>query len=157
MSFFSTAHERLLRKFILHEVDFILIGGHAAVYHGVRRTTSDIDILVRPTLENGKKILDAFKDLQLEVSDIEPADFEKDQVFTFGLEPDAVDILTFSKGVPIDEAFKNAVQVKLDNLRIRIIDIRDLIKNKENLNRPSEKGLVDQQDILALKRILKSQ
>lgn len=157
MSFFSTAHERLLRKFILHEVDFILIGGHAAVYHGVRRTTSDIDILVRPTLENGKKILDAFKDLQLEVSDIEPADFEKDQVFTFGLEPDAVDILTFSKGVPIDEAFKNAVQVKLDNLRIRIIDILDLIKNKENLNRPSEKGLVDQQDILALKRILKSQ
>lgn len=157
MSFFSTAHERLLRKFILHEVDFILIGGHAAVYHGVRRTTSDIDILVRPTLENGKKILDAFKDLQLEVFDIEPADFEKDQVFTFGLEPDAVDILTFSKGVPIDEAFKNAVQVKLDNLRIRIIDIRDLIKNKENLNRPSEKGLVDQQDILALKRILKSQ
>lgn len=157
MSFFSTAHERLLRKFILHDVDFILIGGHAAVYHGVRRTTSDIDILVRPTLENAKKILDAFKDLQLEVSDIEPADFEKDQVFTFGLEPDAVDILTFSKGVPIDEAFKNAVQVKLDNLRIRIIDIRDLIKNKENLNRPSEKGLVDQQDILALKRILKSQ
>lgn len=28
MSFFSKVHERILRKFILHQVDFVLIGGH---------------------------------------------------------------------------------------------------------------------------------
>ena len=52
MSFFSTSHEKLIRKFIKHEVDFVLIGGHAVVFYGVRRTTSDIDILIHPTLEN---------------------------------------------------------------------------------------------------------
>jgi hypothetical protein len=156
MGFFGKIHERILRKFIFQDVDFVLIGGHAAVFYGVRRTTADIDILVRPTLENGTRIVRAFKDLKLGVEDIQPSDFMKEQVFTFGMEPDAVDILTFSRGVSIDDIFLNATHARIDNLRIKIIDINDLLKNKETLNRQNEKGLVDQQDILALKRILKS-
>ena len=156
MSFFGRAHERLLRKFILRGVDFVLMGGHAVVFYGVRRTTSDIDILVRPTMDNGKRILSAFKDLKLEVAGIHPEDFEKDQVFTFGMEPDAVDIMNFSRGVLLEDIFENAGSKKIDDLKIRIIDIRDLLKNKESLNRKGEKSLTDQQDILALRRILKT-
>ena len=156
MSFFGKIHERILRKFLLHDVDFVLIGGHAVVFYGVRRTTADIDILVRPTHENGVKILKAFKDLKLETEDIRAEDFTSDQVFTFGMEPDAVDILTFSKGVPLAKVFANAIEAKIDNMAIKIIDIRDLLTNKESINRSNEKGLVDRQDILALRRILKS-
>lgn len=155
MSFFSRVHERVLRKFIVNNVDFVLIGGHASIIHGVRRTTSDLDILVRPTLENGQRIIKAFKSLGIDCSNIFPEDFLKDQVFSFGMEPDAVDILNFSKGVSLIAIFDNAVIRKIDDLRLRIIDIRSLIKNKSNLERESEKNLVDQQDILALKRILK--
>lgn len=155
MSFFSKVHERILRKFILHQVDFVLIGGHAVVFYGVRRTTADIDILVRPTSENGKRIMSAFKDLKLVIEDIVPEDFTRENVFTFGTEPDAVDILTFSRGVLLDKIFENSITKKIDDLKIKIIDIRDLLKNKENINRSSEKNLVDQQDILALRRILK--
>jgi hypothetical protein len=156
MSFFSKIHERLLRKFIINGVDFVLIGGHASVFYGVRRTTSDIDVLVRPTLENGNRILKAFKDLKLEITGIRASDFTTEQVFTFGMEPDAVDILTFSIGVSLDDIFENATKAKIDDLTIRIIDMKDLLRNKERLNRSAEKGLVDQQDILALRRILKS-
>jgi hypothetical protein len=154
MSFFSKVHELILRKFLLHDVDFVLIGGHAVVFYGVRRTTADIDILVRPTLEN--KILKAFKSLKLETEEIQAIDFTSDQVFTFGAEPDAVDILTFSKGVSLDEVFENAIRAKIDDLVISIIDIRDLLKNKEQIRLSTEKNLVDQQDILALRRILKA-
>lgn len=156
MNFFSKVHERILRKFIFHDVDFVLMGGHAAIFYGVRRTTSDIDILVRPSLENGTRILRAFKDLKLETESIEAADFISDEVFTFGMEPDAVDILTVSRGVTVEEIFENATKARIDDLYVRIIDIEDLLKNKENLNRSTEKNLVDQQDILALRRILKS-
>ena len=155
MSFFSKNHERILRKFIHHGVEFVLIGGHAVVYYGVRRTTADIDILVRPTIENGEKLLKAFKSLELEVEDIEANDFAKNQVFSFGMEPDAVDIINFSVGVTVDNIFRNAVQGRIDDLVFKIIDIRDLLKNKEALQRPPERNLVDQQDILALRRILK--
>lgn len=64
MSFLGKVHERILRKFLYHGVQFVLVGGHAAVFYGVRRTTSDIDILVWPSKENGTKILNAFKDLR---------------------------------------------------------------------------------------------
>jgi hypothetical protein len=156
MIFFSKVHERILRKFLVHGVDFVLIGGHAAVFYGVRRTTSDMDIMVRPTLENGARIITAFKDLELDMEDIQPSDFTSNQMFTFGMEPDAVDLLTFSRGVSLEDIFDNAVQARIDKLTIKIIDINDLLKNKEELSRSDERGLVDQQDILALKRILKS-
>jgi len=156
MSFFSKVHERVLRKFIYYNVEFVLMGGHAVVYYGVRRTTSDIDILVRPTLLNGEKILKAFKSLKLRTEDIAASDFTREQVFSFGMEPDSVDILTFSRGVLIDDIFENAVSTKIDDLSIRIIEITDLLKNKESIGRSDEKALVDQQDVLALRRILKS-
>ena len=71
------------------------------------------------------------------------------------MESDAVDIWTFSKCVPLAVLFQNAIKTKIDDHTLKIIDIRDLLKNKENIRRPEEKGLVDQQDVLALRRILK--
>ncbi|HEY0653403.1 MAG TPA: hypothetical protein VGD65_09755 [Chryseosolibacter sp.] len=133
-----------------------MIGGHAAIYHGVRRTTSDLDILVRPTEENGERIMRALKSLGLDITDIKSSDFVQQQVFSFGLEPDRVDILNFSKGILIDDIFNHAKPIKIDNLIMKIIDIRDLLKNKENLQREGVKNLVDQQDILVLRDILKS-
>jgi len=155
MSFFGKNHERILKKFLAHEVEFVLLGGHAAVFYGVRRTTSDIDILIKPTRSNGERIVRALKSLQLDISEISAADFATQNVFSFGMEPEAVDILTYTKGVDVEAVFKNARYHRIDDLRLRIIDLRDLLKNKENLNRKDEKGLVDQQDILALRRILK--
>ncbi len=87
MSFFSKTHERLLRKFLAYDVDFVLMGGHAAVYYGVRRPTADIDILVRPTIENGRRVIRAFKTLRLDTNGISAEDFAVNNVFTFGLEP----------------------------------------------------------------------
>lgn len=155
MSFFSRVHERVLRKFVANSVDFVLIGGHASIIHGVRRTTSDLDILVRPTQENGQRVVRAFQNLGVDCKNIHAEDFLVEQVFSFGMEPDAVDILNFSKGISLEDIFENAVTRKIDDLRIKVIDIRDLITNKEKIGWDSEKGLVDQQDILALKRILK--
>jgi hypothetical protein len=156
MSFFSRIHERLLRKLLANNVDFVLIGGHAAIYHGVRRTTSDLDILVRPTEENGMRVLRALKDLKLDIDALNTKDFIVDQVFSFGLEPDRVDILNFSRGVLLEDIFTHARATRIDDLVFKIIDIRDLLTNKENLARSGVKHLVDQQDILALKEILKS-
>jgi hypothetical protein len=131
------------------------MGGHAVVFYGVRRTTSDIDILVQPTIANGERILKAFKSLKLDITEISAEDFATQNVFTFGMEPDAVDILTYTLGVDMVTVFKNSNYHKIDDMSLRVVDLRDLLKNKESLNRKDEKGLVDQQDILALRRILK--
>ncbi len=152
--FFRRTHDRILRKFLFHDVEFVLIGGHASIYHGVERTTSDLDILVRPTHKNGVKIIAACKDLGLDVSGLTPEDFTTNNVFCFGMIPNGVDILNYSVGISIDTIFENAVSSKIDSMRLKIIDIRDLLKNKQSIKRTSDKNLVDQQDIIALKRII---
>ncbi len=151
---FRKTHERILRKFLFHGVEFVLIGGHASIYHGVERTTSDLDILVRPTLKNGAKIIDSCQDLGLEVTGLTPNDFLTPNVFSFGMSPSSVDILNYSIGVSIDAIFENAIYAKMDDLRMKVIDIRDLLTNKMAINRSSDKGLLDQHDILVLKRII---
>jgi predicted nucleotidyltransferase len=151
---FRKTHERILRKFLFHGVEFVLIGGHASIYHGVERTTSDLDILVRPTVKNGLKIIEACKDLGLEVTEMAPEDFLAPNVFSFGMSPSSVDILNYSVGVSIDTIFENAIYAKMDELRMKVIDIRDLLANKMAIKRTSDKGLVDQQDIIVLKKII---
>ena len=42
-----------------HKVRYIVIGGIAAVLHGVPRATFDLDILIDADPENAKKLLDA--------------------------------------------------------------------------------------------------
>jgi hypothetical protein len=133
----------------------MLIGGHAAIYYGVNRNTGDIDILIEPTRENGERLLDALKKMELEIPEIKPNEFEGNLVLSFGFEPDAVDILNKTPGVEFNEAFQDANIVDFSGLKIPIINIKDLIRNKELLQRDGEKSLLDKYDAEVLKKILK--
>ena len=40
-------------------VEFLVVGGHAVAFHGYPRLTEDVDLFVRPTQENGRRIVEA--------------------------------------------------------------------------------------------------
>ena len=42
----------ILRSFGRHEVEYVLVGGVAGIFHGLGRTTEDVDLFVRPTPQN---------------------------------------------------------------------------------------------------------
>lgn len=42
-------------------VEYLLIGGYALYAHGYQRAMTDIDILVQPTIDAGKKVRQAFE------------------------------------------------------------------------------------------------
>ena len=42
-----------------HGVKYLVIGGVAAIAHGVPRTTFDLDMLIEATPENARRLLDA--------------------------------------------------------------------------------------------------
>jgi len=156
VSYYSDEHIRFLKHLLESEVKFILIGGHAAIYYGVNRNTGDLDILIEPTQDNGKQLLEALRKMGLELPHIEPLEFESKLVLSFGVEPDAVDILNYTPGIEFTSAFENAQKIDFSGLKIPIIEIRDLIKNKESLERQGEKSHLDKYDLAVLKKILKS-
>jgi hypothetical protein len=53
----------LCRLFDAHGVDFLLIGGQAVIAHGYPRLTKDMDLWVRPSRDNGARVLAALAEL----------------------------------------------------------------------------------------------
>lgn len=156
MRLHSLNHIKFLKSVQHHEVKFLVIGGHAAIYYGVNRNTGDLDILIEPTKTNGLKLINALAELQLEIPDIEPKEFESPLVLSFGFEPDAVDILNYTPGLEFNKVFSNSILVDVSGLQIPMIDIRDLILNKQSLNRKGEKSLLDRYDLEVLKKIIQT-
>ncbi len=154
MSLFNPIHKSFLQALIYNNIEFILIGGYAVILHGADRTTSDIDLLIRPTKDNGKKLIQTFINYGLDPGDLRPEDFEQELFLSFGFEPDAIDIMTFTKGITFEEAFLNSSNIDFDGINLKIIDIRDLIKNKLSLERTGNKALLDKYDAAELQRIL---
>ena len=153
---FDEEHLKFLSALNLFKVKYVIVGGHAAIFHGVNRNTGDLDILIEATIENGRLLIAAMKSLHLEVPEIKDQEWTSNLVLSFGLEPDAVDILNFTPGLKFNDVHKNAIQIIQEKVPVPIIDIRDLIKNKEALNRSGEKAHLDKYDIEILRKIIKS-
>jgi hypothetical protein len=57
--------DRLLATLERHEVDFLLVGGVAAIAHGALRPTDDLDCLVRRSGENLARLAAAMRELHV--------------------------------------------------------------------------------------------
>ena len=57
---------RIIATFLDHEVEFVIIGGVAALAHGVQRITRDIDFLVEPSKANRGRAIAALVELSAE-------------------------------------------------------------------------------------------
>ena len=131
------------------KVDYILVGGYAVILHGHSRTTGDMDIWVRKTKENYLRIIRAFDEFGMPLFDMTEKNFlfnDKIDVFSFGVPPSSIDLMTDAKGLDFGDAFKNSSIHELEGIKVRVIHVNDLIKQKKAVNRPK-----DQNDIEHLK------
>jgi hypothetical protein len=122
-------------------VEYILVGGYAVIYHGYNRTTGDLDIWVNPTSANYRKLSFAFSKFGMSMFDMDETKFlniSTYDVFTFGRSPVCIEILTKVKGLEFVETYANSAFTTFDNVDVRMIDIRDLIKAKKAANRAKD-------------------
>jgi hypothetical protein len=97
-----------------------------------------MDVWVRPTKENFNKLKIAFQKFGLSLFDMTEEKFLKTElydVFSFGVPPVCIEILTKVKGLDFEECFKSAIFQKFDDVDINIIDLIDLIKSKKSVGR----------------------
>lgn len=64
----------LLKKY---GVDFLLVGAHAMAAHSTPRATGDIDLWVRPTPENAKRLWEVLNTFGAPLANAAPEDFAK--------------------------------------------------------------------------------
>jgi hypothetical protein len=132
------------------DAEFVIVGGFAVGAHGHPRATKDLDILVRPTESNAKKIYKALAAFgaplnSLSVSESDFAGY--DGVLQIGLPPRRIDIINHAAGITFDEAVSDVVMFDLEGRAVRIIGLDALLRNKLAAARPQDLADVD-----ALKR-----
>jgi hypothetical protein len=150
----------LMRRLVSSQVEFVLVGGFAAVAHGVTLVTRDVDICCRFSESNLMKIQKAFADLHpvhRSRPDL-PLQLTPEQcsmLKNLYLKTDlgVVDCLGEVLGVgDFDEVSRNSVEVELPYGKCRILDIDALIRAKEAMNRNHDKITV-----MLLKKIKEQQ
>jgi predicted nucleotidyltransferase len=116
-----------------NDVEYLLVGGYAVIYHGYRRSTGDMDIWVHRTHSNYLKLTKAFAQFGLPTYDMTADNFldgNKVDVFSFGRPPVSIDIITNLKGVEFEEAFTRSIFFDDDGLKTRVIHLNNLIQAK---------------------------
>ena len=146
-----------LREFIAllnsHDVEYLVVGGHAVAFHGHPRFTGDIDLFVRTTSENAQRLLrviDAFGFAGVGIAEEDLT--ERGRVVSLGQPPNRIDILTSISGVDFVSAWESRVQTVLDDQPVALLGWADLLKNKEASGRQKDKADLEKLRAVARKK-----
>lgn len=150
----AALHPRtLIEALARHGVDFIVVGGLAAVAHGVQRLTRDLDLLVDPNLDNCRRLIEALVSVGAEIcaptsQARTPLDIHADPQWIvagnrfFDTRAGGVDIWNRSDSLPSwGDAGRASVEVKAFGTTFRVLDRDSLIASKLSAGR--EKDLRD--------------
>ena len=136
----------LLALFNAHKVDYIIIGAHALAYHGAPRYTGDMDIFVRPDLENARQIIQALDEFGFGSVGLTLDDFAfPGKVVQLGVPPIRVDIVTSISGISWGEAADGRTTGTYGDLEVSYLGKIQFILNKRATGR--KKDLADLESI----------
>jgi hypothetical protein len=143
---------QVIDQFEKENVEYVLIGGFAVVLHGFPRLTQDIDVFIRPTEENVKRLQTALKNVfdDRSIDEITYDELARYPVIRYGT-PDGfnIDIIAqIGEAIQFDDIEYDVMEVEAH--RLKIADEHSLIRMKENTMRE-----IDQADVRFLREKLK--
>ncbi|MBI2168788.1 MAG: hypothetical protein HYU28_04700 [Actinobacteria bacterium] len=145
-------------------VEFVLVGGVAALVHGSSRPTADIDLLPRPAPENLDRMVLALDDLEaavhipadrvpmqpgdlweFETSHREPAAFQEAEAWSFPTTAGPVDVVISTAAARGYEAQRKRAEAHaLFGITVFVAGIDDLIASKEALGRSKDLPVIEE-------------
>lgn len=145
--------ERIFDELTRAEVDFVIVGGLAVQTHGGTRMTNDVDLIPAPDPANLTRLADALRAIEARVLNPGHEDLEIDAamlpratIWQFATRYGDVDVLHDAPGAaPYSELRKRALVISLDDTRVPVAGLDDLIRMKLARGRP-----VDRADVAAL-------
>lgn len=129
----------LIAAFNDQGVEYLLVGAHALAAHGHVRATKDLDVWVRPSVENGPRVIRALRLFGAPLHDLIAEDFAAPGiVFQIGVAPVRIDVLTAIDGVSFDQAWADRVSAHFAGLPAPVLSRAHLIVNKRAAGRPQD-------------------
>lgn len=120
---------KLLNK---NQVKYLVIGGYAVAIHGHPRYTKDIDIWIEISLDNAQKLLKTLTEFGFGSLGLKTEDFQSsDTIVQLGYPPSRIDLITTPDGIDFATCYQTRIEIEIDNVIVKFIDLDNLKKNKQ--------------------------
>ncbi len=143
-----------------HGVEYVVVGGSAAILWGADRATRDVDCVARQTKENHRRLCEALNALgnpRLRIEGVDdetaaelsrqllhPDFFDRTAASTWRTDCGSIDILADipdANGQPVDydQLLERATLTQTGALRIPVASLDDIIDSKTHANRAKDR------------------
>lgn len=145
----NPSFRKILRILSKHEVEYIVVGGVAAVIHGAPTTTFDLDALVRISEENARRLIGALEELDARYREhqttIRPT--EKDVLSGGHLllmtSAGPLDVLGFvGDDIRYEDLLTETREMEISGSRLRVLELDELIRIKRQTDRPKDRAVL---------------
>jgi hypothetical protein len=143
-------YKDMLSLLLENDVEFLLVGAYALAIHGYPRATADIDIFIKPSSKNSRRLYEALTTFGAPLETVSLSDFEKPgTILQIGVKPRRIDLITEIDGLSFDEAKEDNEIVSIEGLNVPVISKQKLIINKMATGR--DKDRLDAENLKGLK------
>jgi hypothetical protein len=115
-----------------------VIGGIAAVLHGVPRATFDLDILIEASSENSQRLLDALTAANFATATLITADELLAHEITIFRDRVRIDVQTSTPGIKFEEAWQQRVVMTYQGQEFYVASKEDVILSKRAAGRDKD-------------------
>lgn len=146
----NASFREILELLNKHQVEYVVVGGVAAVIHGAPITTFDLDALVRITEENAERLAAVFSALDARYrehdSTIRPT---KEHVLAGG------HLLLLTSAGPLDilgfigdrDRYEDMVdfstEIEMSSGKFRVLNLEELVRQKRATNRAKDRAVLE--------------
>jgi predicted nucleotidyltransferase len=151
---------RLLRRLVDSDIDFVVIGGFAAIAHGSVQITRDLDICYSTSKENldalGRGLVELGARLRGVAEDLpfapDGATLKGTRILTLETADGPLDLLADPAGAPSYAKLRErALEVAVAGVTVRVAALEDLLAMKRAAGRP--KDLLAAEELEAIARL----
>lgn len=134
-------YEELFASFNKHRVRYCIVGSYALAFYASPRYTKDIDVLIEPSRENSRRVVQALNEFGFKSLNLSETDFRiRKRIVQLGYEPLRVDLLTGVEGLAFKRVWTNRSRGNFGKERVNFIGLADLIMLKRRSGRAQDKA-----------------
>ncbi|MDY7011518.1 MAG: nucleotidyltransferase [Planctomycetota bacterium] len=122
--------QEVFASFESHDVRYVVIGGIAAILHGVPRATFDLDILIEASPENARRLLEALTDVRMGTATMTCPEEVLENAITIFQDRLRLDVQTTTPGVAFEKAWANRKTMNYQGQMFYVLSKEDLIASK---------------------------
>jgi len=136
--------DEFIASLTAHGVEFVIVGAYALAFHGAPRFTGDLDVLVRPTIDNATRLLAALRAFGFPIDALKPEHIvEARRMLQMGVEPIQIHVMSAISGVTWEEAWGDRVEGSLGRHVVAFLSRETFLRNKRAAGRLKDLADID--------------